>query len=406
MCSLELNKLQSQTRAGFGAKPNNPTFNKKSSSVSLNNNNDRGVFATSTSSLKSTASQNVTTTRLNNAFSSGLASNSSIYSQRGANYVSGYRFNNSANYVHDRNGIATGINTTSIGYANGGFRSGKNDLTLITGLTQPMERRLKQRAGMVDLTTLQYQNDGSIGKKSSFWNKLAAGFGIGVGVVGIGTGVAAIIKNSKSSKSKDSSSDIAKLNAQQQVKSAKPSENGGKTTSIQSEVPSFTVGSASQQKVQSAKTSTECKEISADLDNKQQTINDSIATNTELLATAQQGKETATASINTANQNIQRQDGTITKLRSQLSAAKSAKEPDAKQIADLENQIKEAEQSKANSEATLKSAKADLAKCEQEISDINSDLKSLNAEKADVASGKTAADKKAAELEKKETAKA
>lgn len=406
MCSLELNKLQSQTRAGFGAKPNNPTFNKKSSSVSLNNNNDRGVFATSTSSLKSTASQNVTTTRLNNAFSSGLASNSSIYSQRGANFVSGYRFNNSANYVHDRNGIATGINTTSIGYANGGFRSGKNDLTLMTGLTQPMERRLMQRAGMVDLTTLQYQNDGSIGKKSSFWNKLAAGIGIAAGVGVLGAGVASIIKNNKSSKSKDTSSDIAKLNAQQQAKSAKPSENGGKTTSIQSEVPSFTVGSASQQKVQSAKTSAECKEISADLDNKQQTINDSIATNTELLATAQQGKETATASINTANQNIQKQEGTITKLRSQLAAAKSAKEPDAKQIADLENQIKEAEQSKANSEATLKSAKADLAKCEQEISDINSDLKSLNAEKADVASGKTAADKKAAELEKKETAKA
>lgn len=406
MCSLELNKLQSQTRAGFGAKPNNPTFNKKSSSVSLNNNNDRGVFATSTSSLKSTASQNVTTTRLNNAFSSGLASSSSIYSQRGANFVSGYRFNNSANYVHDRNGTATGINTTSIGYANGGFRSGKNDLTLMTGLTQPMERRLMQRAGMVDLTTLQYQNDGSIGKKSSFWNKLAAGLGIAAGVGAIGAGVVAIIKNNKSSKSKDTSSDIAKLNAQQQAKSAKPSEKGGKTNSVQNEVPSFTVGSASQQKVQSAKTSAECKEISADLDNKQQTINDSITTNTELLATAQQGKETATASINTANQNIQKQEGTITKLRSQLAAAKSAKEPDAKQIADLENQIKEAEQSKANSEATLKSAKADLAKCEQEISDINSDLKSLNAEKADVASGKTAADKKAAELEKKETAKA
>lgn len=403
MCSLELNKLQSQTRAGFGVKPNNPTFNKKSSSVSLNNNNDRGVFATSTSSLKSTASQNVTTTRLNNAFSSGLASNSSIYSQRGANYVSGYRFNNSANYVHDRNGIATGINTTSIGYANGGFRSGKNDLTLMTGLTQPMERRLMQRAGMVDLSALQQSGNSG---KSSFLNKLAAGLGLAAGVGAIGAGVVAIIKNNKSSKSKDSSSDIAKLNAQQQAKSAKPSENGGKTTSIQSEVPSFTVGSASQQKVQSAKTSAECKEISADLDNKQQTINDSIATNTELLATAQQGKETATASINTANQNIQKQEGMITKLSSQLSAAKSAKKPDAKLIASLENQIKEAEQSKANSEATLKSAKADLAKCEQEISDINSDLKSLNAEKADVASGKTAADKKAAELEKKETAKA
>ena len=403
MCSLELNKLQSQTRAGFGVKPNNPTFNKKSSSVSLNNNNDRGVFATSTSSLKSTASQNVTTTRLNNAFSSGLASSSSIYSQRGANFVSGYRFNNSANYVHDRNGTATGINTTSIGYANGGFRSGKNDLTLMTGLTQPMERRLMQRAGMVDLSALQQSGNSG---KSSFWNKLAAGIGIAAGVGVLGAGVASIIKNNKSSKSKDTSSDIAKLNAQQQAKSAKPSEKGGKTNSVQNEVPSFTVGSASQQKVQSAKTSAECKEISADLDNKQQTINDSITTNTELLATAQQSKETATASINTANQNIQRQDGTITKLRSQLSAAKSAKEPDAKQIADLENQIKEAEQSKANSEATLKSAKADLAKCEQEISDINSDLKSLNAEKADVASGKTAADKKAAELEKKETAKA
>lgn len=403
MCSLELNKLQSQTRAGFGVKPNNPTFNKKSSSVSLNNNNDRGVFATSTSSLKSTASQNVTTTRLNNAFSSGLASNSSIYSQRGANYVSGYRFNNSANYVHDRNGIATGINTTSIGYANGGFRSGKNDLTLMTGLTQPMERRLMQRAGMVDLSALQQSGNSG---KSSFLNKLAAGLGLAAGVGAIGAGVAAIIKNSKSSKSKDSSSDIAKLNAQQQAKSAKPSENGGKTTSIQSEVPSFTVGSASQQKVQSAKTSAECKEISADLDNKQQTINDSIATNTELLATAQQGKETATASINTANQNIQKQEGMITKLSSQLSAAKSAKKPDAKQIADLENKIKEAEQSKANSEAQFKEAKANLEKFNQEISDINSDLKSLNAEKADVASGKTAADKKAAELEKKETAKA
>ncbi len=403
MCSLELNKLQSQTRAGFGAKPNNPTFNKKSSSVSLNNNNDRGVFATSTSSLKSTASQNVTTTRLNNAFSSGLASNSSIYSQRGANYVSGYRFNNSANYVHDRNGIATGINTTSIGYANGGFRSGKNDLTLMTGLTQPMERRLLQRAGMVDLSALQQSGNSG---KSSFWNKLAAGIGIAAGVGVLGAGVASIIKNSKSSKSKDSSSDIAKLNAQQQAKSAKPSEKGGKTTSIQSEAPSFTVGSASQQKVQSAKTSTECKEISADLDSKQQTINASIEKNREALATAQQGKETATASINTANQNILRQEGMITKLSSQLSAAKSAKKPDAKLIADLENQIKEAEESKANSEATLKSAKADLAKCEQEISDINSDLKSLNAEKADVASGKTAADKKAAELEKKETAKA
>lgn len=406
MCSLELNKLQSQTRAGFGAKPNNPTFNKKSSSVSLNNNNDRGVFATSTSSLKSTASQNVTTTRLNNAFSSGLASSSSIYSQRGANFVSGYRFNNSANYVHDRNGTATGINTTSIGYANGGFRSGKNDLTLMTGLTQPMERRLMQRAGMVDLTTLQYQNDGSIGKKSSFWNKLAAGIGIAAGVGVLGAGVASIIKNNKSSKSKDTSSDIAKLNAQQQTQNAKATENGGKTNSVQSEVPSFTVGSASQQKVQSAKTSAECKEISADLDNKQQTINDSIATNTELLATAQQGKETATASINTANQNIQKQEGMITKLSSQLSAAKSAKKPDAKLIANLENKIKEAEQSKNESEATLKSAKADLAKCEQEISDINSDLKSLNAEKADVASGKTAADKKAVELEKKETTKA
>lgn len=403
MCSLELNKLQSQTRAGFGVKPNNPTFNRKSSSVSLNNNNDRGVFATSTSSLKSTASQNVTTTRLNNAFSSGLASSSSIYSQRGANFVSGYRFNNSANYVHDRNGTATGINTTSIGYANGGFRSGKNDLTLMTGLTQPMERRLMQRAGMVDLSALQQSGNSG---KSSFLNKLAAGLGLAAGVGAIGAGVVAIIKNSKSSKSKDSSSDIAKLNAQQQAKSAKPSENGGKTNSVQSEVPSFTVGSASQQKVQSAKTSTECKEISADLDNKQQTINDSIATNTELLATAQQGKETATASINTANQNIQKQVGMITKLSSQLSAAKSAKEPNTKLIADLENQIKEAEQSKANSEATLKSAKADLTKCEQEISDINSDLKSLNAEKADVASGKTAADKKAAELEKKETAKA
>lgn len=403
MCSLELNKLQSQTRAGFGVKPNNPTFNRKSSSVSLNNNNDRGVFATSTSSLKSTASQNVTTTRLNNAFSSGLASSSSIYSQRGANFVSGYRFNNSANYVHDRNGTATGINTTSIGYANGGFRSGKNDLTLMTGLTQPMERRLMQRAGMVDLSALQQSGNSG---KSSFLNKLAAGLGLAAGVGAIGAGVVAIIKNNKSSKSKDTSSDIAKLNAQQQTQNAKATENGGKTTSIQSEVPSFTVGSASQQKVQSAKTSTECKEISADLDNKQQTINDSIATNTELLATAQQGKETATASINTANQNIQKQEGMITKLSSQLSAAKSAKKPDAKQIADLENKIKEAEQSKANSEATLKSAKADLAKCEQEISDINSDLKSLNAEKADVASGKTAADKKAAELEKKETAKA
>ena len=403
MCSLELNKLQSQTRAGFGAKPNNPTFNKKSSSVSLNNNNDRGVFATSTSSLKSTASQNVTTTRLNNAFSSGLASSSSIYSQRGANFVSGYRFNNSANYVHDRNGTATGINTTSIGYANGGFRSGKNDLTLMTGLTQPMERRLMQRAGMVDLSALQQSGNSG---KSSFLNKLAAGLGLAAGVGAIGAGVVAIIKNNKSSKSKDTSSDIAKLNAQQQAKSAKPSEKGGKTNSVQSEVPSFTVGSASQQKVQSAKTSAECKEISADLDNKQQTINDSIATNTELLATAQQGKETATASINTANQNIQKQEGMITKLSSQLSAAKSAKEPDAKLIASLENQIKEAEQSKNKSEATLKSAKADLAKCEQEISDINSDLKSLNAEKADVASGKTAADKKAVELEKKETTKA
>lgn len=403
MCSLELNKLQSQTRAGFGAKPNNPTFNKKSSSVSLNNNNDRGVFATSTSSLKSTASQNVTTTRLNNAFSSGLASSSSIYSQRGANFVSGYRFNNSANYVHDRNGTATGINTTSIGYANGGFRSGKNDLTLMTGLTQPMERRLMQRAGMVDLSALQQSGNSG---KSSFWNKLAAGLGIAAGVGVLGAGVASIIKNNKSSKSKDTSSDIAKLNAQQQAKSAKPSENGGKTNSVQSEVPSFTVGSASQQKVQSAKTSAECKEISADLDNKQQTINDSIATNTELLATAQQGKETATANINTANQNIQKQEGMITKLSSQLSAAKSAKKPDAKLIASLENQIKEAEQSKNESEATLKSAKADLAKCEQEISDINSDLKSLNAEKADVASGKTAADKKAVELEKKETTKA
>lgn len=403
MCSLELNKLQSQTRAGFGVKPNNPTFNRKSSSVSLNNNNDRGVFATSTSSLKSTASQNVTTTRLNNAFSSGLASNSSIYSQRGANFVSGYRFNNSANYVHDRNGIATGINTTSIGYANGGFRSGKNDLTLMTGLTQPMERRLLQRAGMVDLSALQQSGNSG---KSSFWNKLAAGIGIAAGVGAVGAGVAAIIKNSKSSKSKDSSSDIAKLNAQQQAKSAKPSENGGKTTSIQSEVPSFTVGSASQQKVQSAKTSTECKEISADLDNKQQTINDSIATNTELLATAQQGKETATASINTANQNIQKQEGTITKLRSQLAQLRANPNNNGDSLASIQQQIKEAEESKANSEATLKSAKADLAKCEQEISDINSDLKSLNAEKADVASGKTAADKKAAELEKKETAKA
>ena len=403
MCSLELNKLQSQTRAGFGVKPNNPTFNRKSSSVSLNNNNDRGVFATSISSLKSTASQNVTTTRLNNAFSSGLASNSSIYSQRGANYVSGYRFNNSANYVHDRNGIATGINTTSIGYANGGFRSGKNDLTLMTGLTQPMERRLLQRAGMVDLSALQQSGNSG---KSSFWNKLAAGIGIAAGVGAVGAGVAAIIKNSKSSKSKDSSSDIAKLNAQQQAKSAKPSENGGKTTSIQSEVPSFTVGSASQQKVQSAKTSAECKEISADLDNKQQTINDSIATNTELLATAQQGKETATASINTANQNIQQQESTITKLRSQLAQLRANPNNNGDSLASIQQQIKEAEESKANSEATLKSAKADLAKCEQEISDINSDLKSLNAEKADVASGKTAADKKAAELEKKETAKA
>lgn len=403
MCSLELNKLQSQTRAGFGVKPNNPTFNRKSSSVSLNNNNDRGVFATSTSSLKSTASQNVTTTRLNNAFSSGLASNSSIYSQRGANYVSGYRFNNSANYVHDRNGIATGINTTSIGYANGGFRSGKNDLTLMTGLTQPMERRLLQRAGMVDLSALQQSGNSG---KSSFWNKLAAGIGIAAGVGAVGAGVAAIIKNSKSSKSKDSSSDIAKLNAQQQAKSAKPSENGGKTTSIQSEAPSFTVGSASQQKVQSAKTSAECKEISADLDNKQQTINDSIATNTELLATAQQGKETATASINTANQNIQQQESTITKLRSQLAQLRANPNNNGDSLASIQQQIQEAEQSKANSEAQLKEAKADLAKCEQEISDINSDLKSLNAEKADVASGKTAADKKAAELEKKETAKA
>lgn len=403
MCSLELNKLQSQTRAGFGVKPNNPTFNRKSSSVSLNNNNDRGVFATSTSSLKSTASQNVTTTRLNNAFSSGLASNSSIYSQRGANYVSGYRFNNSANYVHDRNGIATGINTTSIGYANGGFRSGKNDLTLMTGLTQPMERRLLQRAGMVDLSALQQSGNSG---KSSFWNKLAAGIGIAAGVGAVGAGVAAIIKNSKSSKSKDSSSDIAKLNAQQQAKSAKPSENGGKTNSVQSEVPSFTVGSASQQKVQSAKTSAECKEISADLDNKQQTINDSIATNTELLATAQQGKETATASINTANQNILKQEGTIKKLRSQLAQLRANPNNNGDSLASIQQQIQEAEQSKANSEAQLKEAKADLAKCEQEISDINSDLKSLNAEKADVASGKTAADKKAAELEKKETAKA
>lgn len=403
MCSLELNKLQSQTRAGFGVKPNNPTFNRKSSSVSLNNNNDRGVFATSTSSLKSTASQNVTTTRLNNAFSSGLASNSSIYSQRGANYVSGYRFNNSANYVHDRNGIATGINTTSIGYANGGFRSGKNDLTLMTGLTQPMERRLMQRAGMVDLSALQQSGNSG---KSSFWNKLAAGIGIAAGVGAVGAGVAAIIKNSKSSKSKDSSSDIAKLNAQQQAKSAKPSENGGKTTSVQNEAQTFTVGSASQQKVQSAKTSTECKEISADLDNKQQTINDSIATNTELLATAQQGKETATASINTANQNIQQQESTITKLRSQLAQLRANPNNNGDSLASIQQQIKEAEESKANSEATLKSAKADLAKCEQEISDINSNLKSLNAEKADVASGKTAADKKAAELEKKETAKA
>lgn len=406
MCSLELNKLQSQTRAGFGAKPNNPTFNKKSSSVSLNNNNDRGVFATSTSSLKSTASQNVTTTRLNNAFSSGLASSSSIYSQRGANFVSGYRFNNSANYVHDRNGTATGINTTSIGYANGGFRSGKNDLTLMTGLTQPMERRLMQRAGMVDLTTLQYQNDGSIGKKSSFWNKLAAGIGIAAGVGVLGAGVASIIKNNKSSKSKDTSSDIAKLNAQQQAKSAKPSEKGGKTNSVQSEVPSFTVGSASQQKVQSAKTSAECKEISADLDSKQQTINASIEKNREALATAQQGQGTASATMYTANLNIQKLEGTIKKLRSQLVQLRTNPNDNAGTMASIQQQIKEAEESKANSEAQFKEAKANLEKFNQEVNDISADLKSLNAEKADVASGKTAADKKATELEKKETAKA
>ena len=403
MCSLELNKLQSQTRAGFGAKPNNPTFNKKSSSVSLNNNNDRGVFATSTSSLKSTASQNVTTTRLNNAFSSGLASNSSIYSQRGANYVSGYRFNNSANYVHDRNGIATGINTTSIGYANGGFRSGKNDLTLMTGLTQPMERRLLQRAGMVDLSALQQSGNSG---KSSFWNKLAAGIGIAAGVGVLGAGVASIIKNSKSSKSKDSSSDIAKLNAQQQAKSAKPSENGGKTNSVQSEVPSFTVGSASQQKVQSPKTSAECKEISADLDSKQQTINASIEKNREALATAQQGQGTASATMYTANLNIQKLEGTIKKLRSQLVQLRTNPNDNAGTMASIQQQIKEAEESKANSEAQFKEAKANLEKFNQEVNDISADLKSLNAEKADVASGKTAADKKAVELEKKETTKA
>lgn len=403
MCSLELNKLQSQTRAGFGAKPNNPTFNKKSSSVSLNNNNDRGVFATSTSSLKSTASQNVTTTRLNNAFSSGLASSSSIYSQRGANFVSGYRFNNSANYVHDRNGTATGINTTSIGYANGGFRSGKNDLTLMTGLTQPMERRLMQRAGMVDLSALQQSGNSG---KSSFWNKLAAGLGIAAGVGVLGAGVASIIKNNKSSKSKDTSSDIAKLNAQQQAKSAKPSEKGGKTNSVQSEVPSFTVGSASQQKVQSAKTSAECKEISADLDNKQQTINASIEKNREALATAQQGQGTASATMYTANLNIQKYEGTIKKLRSQLAQLRANPNDNAGTMASIQQQIKEAEESKANSEAQFKEAKANLEKFNQEVNDISADLKSLNAEKADVASGKTAADKKAVELDKKETTKA
>lgn len=423
--SVEMNKRISM-KPGFGKKLETPRFNKQS--LSSTRGADSSVFSNTTSlnktSLKESVSKTISTSTLNKSISTSYTnSSSSVFNSKSSNYVPGNHFLGVSDYYRDRNEVRTGI-TTGIGYdaSVGGYRSGKHDLELYTGgLTQRSERRMMQRAGMVDLSKLgQIDNgsSGSGGKKMSWVAKLGLGL-LGAGVaVGGGFAIADIIKNNKAKKAeKTKESDIAKLNKQQQkqdVKSAKVETNEVKGAQNTNTTP--VSNNPTVQSLQSAKTSDECKQISAQLTEQQQTVNDTIQLNQNNLTKATEGKEkaqnsldVATQGISTEKQNIQRQEGTITKLQSQLSQLDPKAENYTEMKAQLESQIQEAEKAKQTSETNLKnfeqqkeSAQNSITQFNNEISSINSDLSSLNAEKAEIDKGIADANKKAEELSAKE----
>lgn len=405
-------------KPGFGKKLEVPSFNKQK--LSSTKGADSSVFSGKTS-LKDSVSQSISTTTLNRTISTNYTqSGSSVFGSRSSTFVPGNHLLGVSDYYRDRNELRNGI-TTGIGYdpSVGGYRSGKHDLELFTGgLTQRSERRMMQRAGMVDLSRLQESSiseSTSNDKKMSLLEKIALGVGGGAVAVGLGVGIAKTIKANKAAKAGNEESDIAKLNAQTAKQTPKTATPKGGSDVKQTKEIQITSSNPDVQALQSAKTSAECNEISTKLTEQNKTIDSTITLNKTALTMAEQGKETATLSLNTATegissekQNIQKQDGTITKLQSQLSTLKSTN-GDASAISKLEQQIKEAEASKAQSEANLKKfesqkeqASKDIAQYEQDISNINSDLKSLNAEKAEVDKGLKLAAKKAEELAAKE----
>ena len=199
--SVEMNKRISM-KPGFGKKLETPRFNKQS--LSSTRGADSSVFSHTTSlnrtSLKESGSKTISTSTLNKSISTSYTnSSSSVFNSKSSNYVPGNHFLGVSDYYRDRNEVRTGI-TTGIGYdaSVGGYRSGKHDLELYTGgLTQRSERRMMQRAGMVDLSKLgQIDNgsSGSGGKKMSWVAKLGLGLlgaGVAVGAgVPVGAGVA------------------------------------------------------------------------------------------------------------------------------------------------------------------------------------------------------------------------
>ena len=187
--SVELHNKKISVKPGFGRKLETPTFNKTKTSSA--GGADSSVFSNTTTlnrtSLKDSASQSISTSTLNKSLSTSYtSSSSSVFKSRSANFVPGNHFLGVSDYVRDRNDVRTGI-TTGIGYdaSVGGYRSGKHDLELFTGgLTQASERRMMQRAGMVDLSKLGQinfggsNNSGSSGK-TSWLAKLGIGLGIG-----------------------------------------------------------------------------------------------------------------------------------------------------------------------------------------------------------------------------------
>lgn len=386
--SVEMNNKISM-KPGFGKKLQTPTFNKPS--FSSTRGADSSVFS-KTNSLKSSVSQNISTTSLNRSFSAGYAnSGSSVFGHRSANFVPGNHFLGVNDYYHNRNDLRNGINTNSIGYdpQTKGYRSGKHDLELMTGgWTQRSERRAFQRMGMVDLSTLQEPSNSGGKKKMSLLAKIGIGLGVGALAVGGGFAIANLIKKNKAEKSQDNESDMAKLNQLAQNQSngdGKVKAQNKQTTKVDTKVqvqnkPTVNASSGGNTKLQE-----DSRYIN--LQNQQNELNSQLNQNESVLqqtnsriSQSKQNESTSLMALNAAKSQVAMLEGQL---------ANSS-------LSDIQKQSIEASLDKAKDVVAQKQEQYDNAVTNTQI--LESDLQSLQNEKTTIQNNIDEVDNKISEL--------